>query len=977
MLLHIANFLKGAFRWIRYLYFLRFSLLLLAFAPMLIVLNTTGASSLLRGILVPEYWQQYLCVAFFLVSQGFAALILARVVLINGSERFNEGVPTLLKTILVSDRGHWLSESAVLLLFQIPTLTVFFLMYGGSTAEDVPALQVGLGLAAGAVLAVFVWWAANAWFYLTYDASDDRPEPMIVLGKNAARTMLFPRAWFGLLRPGTLLVNGQQPTSTLESAYTPLRGSWIDQKVVDFARISNQVLKLTGYLYPDGSPYEGHIFATVATFLFGLVYVLIWPLAAPVPALVPTLVVLALLFIAAAAALIIFWGAKGESQQKLIKWQITLTVAVAGFPASVAALYFFASAERFPVFAVILLLVTLIFWGLGAIAFFADRYRVPVLSTIIALMILPRILGVYGGNEEHYLSTVSVKKIPPAAGSAVPPQTATGSCLPQSTPGIDVQLPTPACILDTMLKDPKHAGKPLIIVTSTGGGLHASAWTSAVLAQLELEFKKEDIDFHQNVLLMSTVSGGSVGLLSYLREINEPWQDWVRMQSVAQCSSLEAAGWGLAYYDFPKAVIPLAPFLFPLSTGDNDLDTSPLAKDRTWSLRKAFARNMINGYCDKQRPFIADYFGVKDNWTPPSKLQLQDRSSKPQQEIDRLETGLTVRKLLTDQSGHRPAFTMNSTTVERGERFLLANYRIPQHPLDSASDYPAQSFVDTLGCCKDQEFDLPLATAAQLSATFPLVSSAARAPEAADWHSVHFVDGGYYDNDGTASILEFLRYALAEPEFAKEPNEKTLLADIKTRLEPDKNTGQRHPLRILLVEIRNSGDPELDDEIQDKNAERLGGGRGAQSAALNLLGQLMAPLEGFWNAGHQAVTGRNRASLSLLEQAFHQKLQIQRIEFDDRNSDAEVGTDPLSWSLTPRQRTEVLSSSCPRKMNDKYAFAANLFKQPAWVYSDSDLPAQELPVTPGSAVSSPPPLIAPTNPAPQEAPKTPLPAKQP
>jgi hypothetical protein len=71
-------------RWVRYAYFLRFSLGLWFFPLVLCWLNTSSARTLTSGIMTPETIQQYACVGFFLVSAGFVALITARVVLING-----------------------------------------------------------------------------------------------------------------------------------------------------------------------------------------------------------------------------------------------------------------------------------------------------------------------------------------------------------------------------------------------------------------------------------------------------------------------------------------------------------------------------------------------------------------------------------------------------------------------------------------------------------------------------------------------------------------------------------------------------------------------------------------------------------------------------------------------------------------------------------------------------------------------------
>ena len=57
--------------------------------------------------------------------------------------------------------------------------------------------------------------------------------------------------------------------------------------------------------------------------------------------------------------------------------------------------------------------------------------------------------------------------------------------------------------------------------------------------------------------------------------------------------------------------------------------------------------------------------------------------------------------------------------------------------------------------------DIALVSAARLSATFPIVSPSARA--AGSWpkrYRYHFVDGGYYDNYGMSTLLEWLDDAL-------------------------------------------------------------------------------------------------------------------------------------------------------------------------------------------------------------------------
>ncbi len=868
-------FLRQSACWVRYLYFMRYSLLLWIFPILLVGANHFLARPLISGLLVPEYFQGYLCVAFFLVSTGFVALIAARAVVINGPARFgsagkDEERPQLLKTLLVNDHAQW--EWMTLLGSQIWSAFVFWYLYSYGVTQGVDPVQILLGLFSGSAVAVYLWYVANAWYYLTYD-----PPPVYAvlsqteLGRNAARTILFPRAWFGLNTP-------RKPSdrSTIETAVTNVKGSRLDRSLRGTVRFFSKSSDLAGYLQPDGQLYEAHQFSLFAAITFAGLYFTIWPLTAPVPAFRSSIVALVVSALAIIAIDSIFWSAQ-KGGARLFRWKILLISGITGLWILFVLLYVSCSAERFPILALILIMAMALGWGLAGIAFFFDRYRLPVLSAVILLMILPRlpippVLPWTGEREEHYFSTVPARTQPP------------------------VPVPTPAEILDERWSDPSDS-RPLIIVTATGGGLHASAWTTAVLAQLEKEFNQADAlgpaePFHKHLLLLSTVSGGSVGLLSYLREIQDQRPDFTRMQISAQCSSLEAVGWGLVYYDLPKAFLPLAPYLMPLSSGDNDLDHSPLMKDRTWSLRKAFARNLNNKYCeDTWKRDMKQPLRFSDRFRFTDKRDAQARNQE-------LESRLTLRSLLSSPQNQLPAFTINTTTVEAGSRFLLANYRVPHYSLDQSETYPAQSFLDTFGASIRP--DLPLATAAQLSATFPFVSSAARVAESVDSRSVHFVDGGYYDNDGTASAIEFLRYALAPPWKAPktEPAERKHLASIESKLK------NRHELRILWLEIRNSGD-------FDGGAQQTPGGDVGSPGGWNLFNQVEAPLNGFWNAGNVGVTGRNRVSLGLLDLAYGNKMHIHRIILTDTNSRVLAGTDPLNWSLTPMQRKEVRTSADP------------------------------------------------------------------
>src|SRR6185437_8703851 len=203
--------------------------------------------------------------------------------------------------------------------------------------------------------------------------------------------------------------------------------------------------------------------------------------------------------------------------------------------------------------------------------------------------------------------------------------------------------------------------------------------------------------------------------------------------------------------------------------------------------------------------------------------------------------------------------------------------------------------------------DLPLATAAQLSASFPYVSSAAAFPRAQGEKSAHFVDGGYYDNDGTVSAIEFLRAALdgsnamkAQPAMKGSPQAPVPM------------------LRILLVEIRNSLDPSNPNHVSGISKTISALRDDQNSRAWNLVDQANAPLKAFYAGGHESVTDRNRAALELLERAYRDRLIVQHFVIDDETNGVDTAsaqpgknpppTDPLNWSLTPNQQREIDSS---------------------------------------------------------------------
>jgi len=103
---------------------------------------------------------------------------------------------------------------------------------------------------------------------------------------------------------------------------------------------------------------------------------------------------------------------------------------------------------------------------------------------------------------------------------------------------------------------------------------------------------------------------------------------------------------------------------------------------------------------------------------------------------------------LWDPKGDAPALLLNTTEVETGDRVVMAPFKLGEQELPSLS-----SLVE-----RSPNLDLPLSTAAGLSARFPGLSSAgwyyAETPEGKIKRRL--VDGGYFDNSGIATALDVI-----------------------------------------------------------------------------------------------------------------------------------------------------------------------------------------------------------------------------
>jgi hypothetical protein len=215
----------------------------------------------------------------------------------------------------------------------------------------------------------------------------------------------------------------------------------------------------------------------------------------------------------------------------------------------------------------------------------------------------------------------------------------------------------------------------------------------------------------------------------------------------------------------------------------------------------------------------------------------------------------TLRKWRDDAAtGRRPAVAFNATVVETGQRLALGTF-------DSPPSMQTLTFEDHYG-----ERDIAVVTAARLSATFTYVTPVARArpDEHTKWH---IADGGYQDNYGVATLVDWLGAALI---------------DRQTAVEPVDEAGRACGDRLRLAIVR----------IGAHEAER-------KAANRSWAFQIGAPLQVLLAIRTAGPRARNDMELELLAQAGL-GLRLGVVCFDYANEDS-----PLSWHLSDAQRRHI------------------------------------------------------------------------
>jgi hypothetical protein len=461
-----------------------------------------------------------------------------------------------------------------------------------------------------------------------------------------------------------------------------------------------------------------------------------------------------------------------------------------------------------PAISYIFVLLIFLGWVLPGLAFFFDRYRLPVGA---ALVLFSAVVWAMGDSDYYY---------------PVFPKTNEDNIAAVAPTG-DL---TPNLALQNWHKRHQEDTLPVVVVAASGGGIKAAVWTTVVLRSLQHALGP---NFADHIVLISSVSGGSVGTLYYVdayQTDGPPQQeDLDRVVAAAASPSLSSTAWGLVYPDVWRTVAAWPPGIWNR------------VRDRGWALEQAWKRYMLH----------------------------------PNATLDDWRLGV--------QQGVRPAVLFNATVVENGTVFAFT-------PLDerNASAKLAQFETTEMDAAAIQARRLPnqwrsvyfntlypkytveAATAARMSATFPYVSPIARPmnngrPVSPDGY--HLADGGYFDNHGVVSALEWL--------------------------EAVRGNLQQQGRNILLIQIEAS-------VIQQ---EMLSGPRENAGWLYSMAG----PLVGAVNSQFTAQTWRNNQAINWLDRLYNE-IRITPVTF------VYDGQASLSWQLA-KQEVKNIESAIDSPLN--------------------------------------------------------------
>jgi predicted acylesterase/phospholipase RssA len=254
----------------------------------------------------------------------------------------------------------------------------------------------------------------------------------------------------------------------------------------------------------------------------------------------------------------------------------------------------------------------------------------------------------------------------------------------------------------TLMKERGDDSKfPVYIVLSSGGASRAGKWTGSVLTHLQdSSYNVNPRDsFRDHVLCIAGASGGSVG--------NSAFYSLLKAQDEGAISGNEFRQHANSFFETDFLTFTIAHLLGPdilrhLIPFNIAVDNRADALEKVIS--KGSGDSLLNSFFEKP---LTDVF---------------------------------------DTTGALPVLFINTTQVDNGMPGVISTVKLPS----GSQRQDVLALVDSMSVHSEYN-NMRLSTAAILSSRFPYVSPAGKVFDR------YYVDGGYFDNSGSGTVLEFIQ----------------------------------------------------------------------------------------------------------------------------------------------------------------------------------------------------------------------------
>jgi hypothetical protein len=399
----------------------------------------------------------------------------------------------------------------------------------------------------------------------------------------------------------------------------------------------------------------------------------------------------------------------------------------------------------------ILLWIASLTFLLGMLAFFGTTTGVPLLLFLISLMVVFSGLDL---NDNHGLREV------PLAGKSGPIE---------AREGFKDWLAARADRQDDKFV---AKGYPVFLVAAEGGGIRAAYLTSLVLATLQDHCPR----FAQHTFAISGVSGGSLGAAIF---------GALAADYASNTANLPCAFGASSKTSYEKGQLA--------TRVDQVLQADLLAP----ALASGLYRDLLQRFLPwpfeswSRARILED--AVEKSWQGALGEQASGR--------ERFGQGFQVLAMDLEKRAV-PALLLNTTEVVTGERMVVSHltWTNEEKTTEGAPGQPTTSDAPRNGNKPPyrpwllQDYapgrDVPLKTAAFLSARFPYVTPVGTIKDARDprvsttaTYKAQFADGGYFDNSGGQTIVDLIKGlgfdSSSEPESNSTPNVRPVIIRIE------------------------------------------------------------------------------------------------------------------------------------------------------------------------------------------------------